>query len=128
MLAALLAASLGCNRTDVCAGAPTCFGAEAQQCKSVPGCTPTPGCVLDPILGIDCSSPATEGECLKTADCTWSEGLCREVCGQIPDQPTCAAARSCNWSACSGRAKACRLYSPDQCPISPIGCYVDPGN
>jgi len=128
LLAAIAVAGVGCFRTDVCAGAPTCFGAKAEQCQSVPGCAPTPGCVNDPLLGVDCTSPATEAACVAVGYCVWSGGLCGEACGRLADQATCAANRPCMWSACSGNAKACRSYSADECPISPIGCYVDPGN
>ena len=124
----IVVAGPGCQRTDFCAGAPTCFGAEVVQCQNVPGCTGTPGCVEDPLRGIDCTTPATEAACLKVQDCSWSGTQCREACGAIPDQPTCAANPFCRWSACSGRARPCREYSVDMCPISPIGCYVDPGN
>ncbi len=128
VLLAFLSVGLGCRRTDFCAGAPTCFGAEAAQCRNVPGCLSAPVCVLDPLRGVDCSSPSTEVDCMNSGDCTWSAGLCGESCGRIPDLPSCVSTPSCVWSACSGRARACRLYSADQCPISPIGCYVDPGN
>jgi hypothetical protein len=114
-------------RRDLCKGAPTCFGAQASQCGHVPGCTPTPGCIEAPLRGIDCTSPATMAECARHApDCTWTAKGCTESCSLITSEAACRNDGSCAWSACSGLARPCRDYSADMCPVSPIGCYVEP--
>jgi hypothetical protein len=118
-------AAPACLNRGLCTGAPTCFGGEASQCQHVPGCAPTPGCVLQPILGVDCTSPPTEAACLKSGFCAWTSAGCREACGAISDRTVCEATTNCLWSACTGLAKACRLYPVDACPVSPTGCFVD---
>jgi hypothetical protein len=120
--------AIGCTNPGVCAGAATCFAAEAARCEHVPGCSPTPGCLTSPLGGDDCASLPTEAACARATHCFWANGRCNDPCASVADQATCSATPSCLWSACTGTPKECRIYSSDQCPISPLGCYLDPGN
>ena len=125
-LVLLLVVAAGC-RNDHCSGVATCFGASASQCQDVPGCAATPGCVGNPINGSDCLRPTAELDCLNVDGCSWNGTACFESCTLIADRTTCEAEPRCLWSACTGKPRPCASYDSDSCPISPLGCYVEPG-
>jgi hypothetical protein len=130
LLAGLLG-DMGCVSRS-CKGFTTCSDFEPARCGGVAGCSATPGCVAPALNPTGCSSTVDQGICRANPVCRWSGGVCVDGCTLFVDQSSCESTNDyggCRWSSCTGTpVRQCQLYPADECPTTPLGCYVEDNN